>query len=205
MQDAGQNGAVALPAEGKRDVSISLERVNILAFPAALLPLAVTLVPFLILWGGRALLAGGRTLATWYILLPALLGGVVLHEVIHGLSWALLARKPLRSIRFGIQWKTLTPYAHCTEVMTARTYRLGAAMPALLLGGVPAAVGLLLGSGAWVLYGMIFLVAAVGDFIVLWVLRHVPGDVLVEDHPARAGCYVYDVAPDCNSPPNNVE
>jgi hypothetical protein len=204
VQDAGETSAEAAAA-GKRDVSISLERVNLLALPVALVPLLVTLVPFVLLWGDRALLTGGRVLVTWYVLLPALLGGVVLHEAIHGASWALFARKPLRSIQFGIQWKTLTPYAHCTEAMTARAYRLGAAMPALLLGGVPAAAGLALGSGAWLLYGMIFLVAAVGDFIVLWVLRRVPGDVLVEDHPSRAGCTVYDGAPDCISNTKNVK
>ena len=184
---------------------MSMERVNLLALPVALLPLCATLLPFYLLWGGRPLLTGGRTLVTWYVLLPGLLGGVVLHEVIHGLSWAIFARKPLRSIRFGVQWKTLTPYAHCAGAMEARAYRLGAVMPALLLGAFPAGIGLVLGNGAWVLYGTLFLVAAVGDFIVLWVLRRVPGDVLVEDHPARAGCYVYDGAPDCISQTKNVD
>jgi hypothetical protein len=60
------------------------------------------------------------------------------------------------------------------------------------------------GSGGWTVYGVIFLIAAAGDFIVLWVLRGVPGDVLVEDHPTRAGCYVYDLPPDCISQTNTV-
>jgi len=30
--------------------------------------------------------------------------------------------------------------------------------------------------------------AAVGDAMVLWLLRGVPGDTLVEDHPDRVGC-----------------
>jgi len=170
-----------------------MERVNLLALPVALLPLLVTLLPFLLLWGGKMLVAGGKTLMTWYVILPLLVGGVLLHEIIHGLSWAYFGRKSLQSIRFGIHWKTLTPYAHCTEPMSARAYRLGAVMPGLLLGGIPAALGLAIGSGAWTIYGAIFLVAAIGDGIVIWVIRQVPGEVLVEDHPARAGCYVFDV------------
>jgi hypothetical protein len=173
-----------------------MERVNLLALPVALLPLLVTLLPFLLLWGGKMLLIGGKTLMTWYIILPALVGGVLLHEIIHGLSWAYFGRKSLQSIRFGIHWKTLTPYAHCTEPMSARAYRFGAVMPGLLLGGIPAAIGLVIGSGAWTIYGAIFLVAAIGDGIVVWVIRQVPGAVLVEDHPARAGCYVFDVPPE---------
>jgi hypothetical protein len=173
-----------------------MERVNLLTLPVALVPLLVTLLPFLLLWGGKMLLVGGEALMTWYMILPALVGGILLHEIIHGLSWAYFGRKPLRSIRFGIQWKTLTPYAHCTEPMSARAYRLGAVMPGLLLGAIPSVLGLVTGSGAWTIYGAIFLVAATGDGIVVWVIRQVPGDVLVEDHPARAGCYVFDVAPE---------
>ncbi len=177
---------------GRRDLSLSMERVNLLAVPVALAPLLVTILPFILLWGGPALLAGGKALVRLYVLIPGLLAGILLHEGIHGLSWAFFGRKSLRTIRYGIQWKTLTPYAHCTEPMPARAYRRGAAMPALLLGAIPAAFGLATGNGAWLLYGMLFLVAATGDFIILWILRGVPGDAFVEDHPSRAGCYVYD-------------
>lgn len=190
---------------GRRDVSLSMERVNLLAIPVAFLPLIVTLVPFYFLWGGGALLAGGKHLATWYVLVPGLLGGIVLHEAIHGVSWAVFAGKPLRSIRYGMQWKTLTPYAHCTEPMAARDYRRGAVMPALIVGAIPAVIGLAAGNGALLLYGMIFLVAAAGDFIVLWILRRVPGDTFVEDHPSRAGCYVYDRKTDNMSQPTTDE
>ncbi len=188
-------GSEVSPPPGGRDVSLSMERVNLLAVPVALVVSVVTLVPFCLLWGGVALLAGGRSLVRWYVLVPGLLGGVVLHEVIHGVSWVLFGRKPYRSVRYGMQWRTLTPYAHCAEPMAARAYRRGAAMPAFVIGVIPAAVGLAAGDGAWVLYGTIFLVASAGDFIVLWILRGISGDTFVEDHPSRAGCYVYDRDP----------
>ncbi len=193
MQDPERSpGEEPLLPAARRDVSLSMERMNLLAIPAAFVPLLVTLVPFFLLRGGAALLSGGRELMAWYVLIPGILGGIVAHEVIHGLSWAFFGRKPLRSVRYGVQWKTLTPFAHCTEPMTARVYRRGAVMPAIILGAFPAAIGLATGSGAWTLYGTLFLVAATGDFIVLWLLRGVKADVLVEDHPTRAGCYVFD-------------
>ncbi len=188
-------GVESAPPPGKRDVSLAMERVNLLAVPVALVVVAATLVPFCLLWGGGPLLAGGRSLVRWYVLVPGLLGGVMMHELIHGVSWALFGRKPLRSIRYGIQWKTLTPYAHCSEPMAARAYRRGAVMPAIVIGVIPAAAGLAAGNGAWTLYGTIFLAAATGDFIVLWVLRGISGETYVEDHPSRAGCYVYDREP----------
>jgi hypothetical protein len=178
---------------GKRDVSLSMQKVNIMAIPVALLPLLTVGLPFLLIWGSSRLIIGARELFHWYVFLPALVVGVVAHEVIHGMSWALLGGKPMASIRFGMQWKVLTPYAHCSEPMPASVYKWGAAMPAIVLGMIPAFFGLAIGNGGWVLFGILFLVAATGDFIVLWMIRNVPANILVEDHPQRAGCYVYDV------------
>jgi len=177
---------------GRRDVSLSIRKVNIMAIPMALLPLLAVGVPFLLIWGGSRLLFGGRELFHWYVFLPACVVGVVAHEVIHGISWAVLGGKPVSSIRFGVQWKALTPYAHCSEPMPASAYRWGAAMPAIVLGVIPALIGLATGNGGWAIFGILFLIAALGDCIVLWMIRDVPANVLVEDHPQRAGCYVYD-------------
>jgi hypothetical protein len=177
---------------GKRDVSLSMEKVNRMALPVALVPLFLVGTAFLLLWGFPRFLVGARHLLRWYIFLPALLGGIVAHEGIHGVSWAVLGRKPLASIRFGMHWKTLTPFAHCSQPMKASVYRWGAMMPAIILGGVPTFYGLAIGDGGWALYGLLFLIAATGDLLVLWAIRDVGGDALVEDHPTRAGCFVYD-------------
>jgi hypothetical protein len=180
------------PLTARRDVTLSIERVNLIAIPVALVPLVLVIVPYLFVWGWSSLIGGGRDLVRWYVFVPAIVGGILLHELIHGISWMLFGRKPIRTIRFGVQWKTVTPYAHCNEPMPASAYRWGAAMPGILLGLVPAALGLATGNGGLTLYGTIFLVAASGDFIILWLLRSIPGNILVEDHPAKAGCYVYD-------------
>ena len=93
-------------------------------------------------------------------------------------------------MRLGFQWKVLTPYAHCTVPMPARPYRIGAAVPGIALGIVPIAAATALGNGPLLAFGLFFLLAAGGDALILWLLRDVPGDRLVEDHPTRAGCYV---------------
>ena len=40
---------------------------------------------------------------------------VILHEVIHGLTWGIFARNHFYSIAFGVIWKALTPYCTCSE------------------------------------------------------------------------------------------
>jgi hypothetical protein len=45
----------------------------------------------------------------------------------------------------------------------------------------------------WLFFaGLLFSIAAAGDFMILWVLRNVPSHLLVQDHPSRAGCLVYE-------------
>ena len=41
--------------------------------------------------------------------------GVVLHELLHGITWAMFNDKGFKSIKFGIIWKMLTPYCHSEE------------------------------------------------------------------------------------------
>lgn len=183
---------LAAPLPEKRDVSLSIARVNLLAVPFALGPLVVIPGLFLILWGWPRIAQTAPVLFRWEVLLPALLAGIVGHELLHAATWMLSGTVPRSAIRFGIQWKTITPYAHCSVPMPARAYRIGAAVPGIVLGILPAAYGLAAGNAAWMLYGTFFAIAAAGDAIILWLLRGTSAAALVEDHPTRAGCTVID-------------
>jgi hypothetical protein len=181
------------PEARRRDVSISMAQANLYGLLLLIPAGALLVLPYLALWGGAAFGDAWQTVAD--NLLPALgcfAAGIVAHEGIHGLSWMIFGRKPRRAIRYGFKLKTLTPYAHCTEPMDARAYRLGAAMPGLLLGVGPWLAGLATGHGPTFLFGLLFTLAALGDAMILWLLRHVPPTAQVIDHPTRAGCYVIE-------------
>lgn len=176
----------------RRDASLPMAKVNLLAVPLAIGPLFAIPGLFLLFWGWPRMAQTAPALFRWEILLPALAAGIIGHELLHAATWVFSGTVPRNSVRFGIHWKTVTPYAHCTTPMPARVYRLAAAVPGAVLGLLPAATGLISGNAAWMFYGTFFTIAAAGDAIVLWVLRGTPATALVEDHPNRAGCYVYD-------------
>lgn len=158
-----------------------------------MLPLAALLaVPYLLIWHrqGLSFALDGFGWLPW--LLVTLVGGIVVHELIHGIAWAVASGRSLRDIEFGVQWQSLTPYAHTKGPMPARAYRIGAAMPGLLLGVVPVILATATGNGSLLAFGLLFTWAAGGDWLILWLLRGLPGDALVEDHPTRAGCYVFE-------------
>jgi hypothetical protein len=172
------------------DRSISLLRANfvmvVFALPAILLPGLL----WYAVWGLDDIATLFRSPDTGILLLVALGVGVVVHEALHALAWARAARLPLRAIRFGFDWKTLTPYAHCTVPITARAYRIGAATPLLAIGVLPAIISLFTGDAALLAFSLFFIFAAGGDMLILWLIRDVHPDAYVEDHPTRAGCLV---------------
>ena len=152
-------------------------------------PVLALLGAFLLLHGAGPLIgAAGRAPG---LLLGAFVAGVVVHEGLHAVAWKLAAGLPWAAIKLGFQWKTLTPYAHARVPMPARAYRIGALTPGVVLGLAPTLAALAAGDGALLLFGLLFTLAAGGDALILWLLRGVAPGRLVEDHPSRAGCFVW--------------
>lgn len=174
--------------EERRDLSISMERANLIVLFTSIPVVIVQFVLFLMIHEAEALNV------TWnYILLIALvLLGVVVHELLHGIGWVLFGRKPFSAVKFGFQWKTLTPYAHLTEPVEVNAYRIGAFLPGFVLGILVYVLSLLLGDGNLFWFSLVHTSAAGGDWLILWLLREAKSGALVEDHPTNAGCYVLE-------------
>lgn len=181
--------------ESERDVSISMERagtIALLLLPAMVIPI---LVPFWLIWGWAPLREGLLTAITPWILVPALLLSILVHEGLHALGFLLLGGAPRSAVHFGIHRPTLSPFAGCRVAVTANGYRGAVMLPSLVLGVLPVAIGLAIGHGFLLVWGAFMLHAATGDLIVLWTIRSVPGRARVLDHPERVGCRVLDAAP----------
>ena len=117
--------------------------------------------------------------------------GIMLHELIHGVTWSLFTKRGFKSIKFGVLWKYLTPYCHCKEPLKMKHYLLGAIAPAIILGFIPAIWGLIAGSVQMMSFGQIFILAAIGDFMIIKLLAGEPMDIYVQDHSSEPGCYIY--------------
>src|SRR3990170_3900073 len=109
----------------KKDLSISMVKATLWSIVFGL-PLACLLM-YLYLWRWGADLRVSNAKSAdflFYILIfvATLVLGSIVHELIHGFSWAYFSHKPLNTIKFGFQLKTLTPYAHCGEPMKVQAY-----------------------------------------------------------------------------------
>lgn len=174
--------------ENKRDLSISMERASVIVLWISIPVVVAQFALFQALHGAK------RMVPTWNtaVLIAVILLGVVVHELIHAITWVFFGHKPFSKIRFGFQWKTLTPYAHLTEPIEVNAYRLGGFMPGFMLGILIYGLSLLLGDGNLFWFSLIHTSAAGGDWLVLWLIRNLKPGQLVEDHPTQAGCYVIE-------------
>ncbi|NWF70533.1 MAG: DUF3267 domain-containing protein [Chloroflexi bacterium] len=170
-----------------RDVSIPMPQIMRLAAFLSLGLLILSLLPYALIWG---LPNYDFPLEETLLALAALLGLIVAHEVIHALGWMFFGGVPRDKISFGIDWKTFSPYAHANTPMPVQGYRIGAVLPGIITGMLPVIVGTLIGHGWLTVLGAFLVTGAAGDLIVLWVIRGVPNNARVLDHPTNAGCYV---------------
>jgi hypothetical protein len=173
------------------NVTMSAGKANLYGSLIYLPVILIFGIPFISLWGLGAFKLGGIQFITKSMsFFTTLLIGIVLHEGIHGLFWAIYCKNGIKSIKFGVKWEYLTPYAHCKENLTVNQYKLGAAMPGILLGILPTIIAIIIGN-TWLLYaGILFTGAAGGDILILWKLRKYDSNYLMKDHPDEIGFMV---------------
>ncbi len=179
------------PNEIVKDLSVSMIRANLYSLFFTLPAVTVFLGGYLFLWGKGGIISARQVMFhhLWISLL-VLVGGIVLHELFHALTWMYLTKKPIKTITFGINLKALSPYAHSNQAMSIRAYRWGAAVPGLLLGIIPSLAGWISGNGGIMAFGLLFTAAAGGDAMVLWMIRKENPETLVLDHAVNAGCLI---------------
>lgn len=158
---------------------------------------AISAFMFYLIWGESKFISPFVYLQKFYgnfsipILLAILFIGIILHEFINGFTWAQFASNGLKSMKYGVIWKFLTPYCHCKEPLLAKHYIIGGLMPAIILGFIPSIISIILGSYGLLLFGIFFIFAGGGDFMMVLMLLKEPANNLVQDHPTKVGCYIF--------------
>lgn len=184
----------------KEMLIIDLVKANIFALFSMIPIILIYGFPYYLVWSKNFTLVSFREIirnnytgifsGTFSIFLIVILG-IVVHELIHGITWARFAKNGHKSIKYGVLWKMLTPYCHCKEPLLVKHYIIGAIMPAIILGFLPAIYSILTGNIGFLIFGIFFTMAALGDFMIIYLLRKENRNSFVLDHPSEAGCFVY--------------
>jgi len=188
------------PGFRMEEVTIDATKANIKALTLMLPIAAMVGGPFYAIWHEhltieaiRSFIGNNKTWITYGTLIGFLvmIAGIVAHELIHGITWARYSKGGFSTIRFGVFWKELTPYCHCSEPLTVRHYVTGALMPAIILGFIPSLISFFTGNVFVLAFGLFFTVAAAGDFMIINMLRKEKDNDFVQDHPSKIGYYIF--------------
>ena len=183
--------AEELSARGykRTDLTVGIVKANAFAIALSLPVIGLGLWLYYLKNG----FSGGRFSGIWT--LPLLIGLTVAHELIHGLGWSLYTPNGFRDMEFGVIWQYLTPYCACCAPLGKGQYIVGALAPLVIVGVIPAAAGILFGSFLWTLTGLVMILGAGGDMIIVKnILAYKTGseDVLYMDHPTQAGGVIFE-------------
>lgn len=135
---------------------------------------ALTLIALILalhaeLWGSASV---GELVGNRAVLLPlavALVVSIVVHEALHLAGYMWFGGAPYSAVH--VEWRGAAMVARCETAISVRSYRAAVALPGLVLGALPAVLGLISGMAWLTAYGAVMMGAALGDARVLWVLR----------------------------------
>lgn len=176
----------------KEKLVVDLVKANLYSCVFAIPVILLYGVAFVLMWGiNFRNFEGNQLLSNVVFWVFGFILGIVLHELIHGIVFARYAKRGFKSIKFGILWKMLTPYCHCKEPLQVKYYRLALVMPAVVLGFIPFLVSLFLGNFSLLIFAGIMTTSAIGDFMIIHLLRKEKSTDWVEDHPTEVGCFIY--------------
>lgn len=181
-----------LIAEGyKENIGvISIVKANIMAFVTAGPFAVLSLVIYMLVWREATL---NMTLKNGIIFIVAMFASIVVHEMIHGITWSLFCKGKWKSIHFGIMMDSLTPYCHCKEPLKFGGYILGGLMPFLVLGVGVCTVGILMENFLVTFIGAFNILSAGGDTTIALMLLKYRNAVII-DHPNECGFIAFTKA-----------
>ena len=176
----------------KEEVIINLSWANVFVLIVLVVALIIFGIPYLLIWQ-ETVVNDIHASSYSLIFFLALVFGIVLHELIHGIFWAAFTKEGFKSIKFGIMpaSKFFSPYCHCKEPLKLNHYRLGAIMPLVILGIIPTIISICIGSLFIFGLGVFFISSACGDILIFKKTLKEKKDSLLFDHPSEAGYYIY--------------
>lgn len=112
---------------------------------------------------------------------------ILVHEIIHGLGWALFSKKSIRNIVVGFDKSKLLFYCHFKEPIPLKFYIIGVLAPFILLGFFPLVYSLFYNSLPFYLFASINILFCAGDLLVFNKAIKIPAHALVKDSLETVG------------------
>ena len=117
----------------------------------------------------------------------SILLAIVLHELIHGLLFALYAPNGFKSVTFGVSRTMGAIYCHCNDPLKVKHYRRAGIAPLVILGLIPFFIGLYTGVPWFKTFGLLLSIGGFGDLLIWIKLLNFDANLIIRDHPEKLG------------------
>lgn len=172
-----------------KEKTIDLKKVNLISvlfvpviFITAVLPYAA--------WTSENI-KESFSITVFITIMVAVIPGIVIHELIHGVCFAIFTKSGFKSLKFGVMWKYVAFYCHCNEPIKAKDYIVTLLMPSIILGLIPLLIAYSIQSFALLFFACMMICGGIGDYFCVWLLRNINKDSMILDHPDKAG-FMYE-------------
>ncbi len=170
----------------QKTITMSISEANKLAFVLGTPIIVMLAIPFFLVNQSDFFSTSFVEILLLFVLVLVL---VVVHELIHGITWACFAKKHFKAISFGVMKQYFTPYCTCNEALARSQYLIGALAPTIVLGILPCIVAITIGSAPLFTLGAIMILAGGGDLAICRKLLGYKqdGKTIYLDHPTECG------------------
>lgn len=177
----------------KEMLTIDLAKANVAAIKYFAFFALIFGLPYCFIWGfnSKPIFETENLILNMAFPFFLFLFGIVIHELVHGIFFAKYAEKGFKSVRFGVLWKMLTPYAHCKEPLKIKQYTVALLAPLIIVGIIPSIAALIAGSASLLFFGIFLSGGAAGDLMIYNLIKKENPEDYVQDHPSEAGCWIY--------------
>lgn len=136
----------------------------------------------------KGLLKGQSFLIYMLLVFATIIVSTIVHEALHAITFLLLTKCSLSCIKFGFYKGN--PYCHCQSKIKVKHYKIVLLTPLLVLGVLIYILGLYTNESLFILVGIFNMVSAIGDICIWRLLKKLPNENHVKDHPSKIGFYL---------------
>ena len=170
--------------------TISISKANLFSLFFIVLIYFPTILIYYFLWGDLKLEEFQIDYISTFIFVVIIFSSILVHELIHASVFAYFSEDNWKSVKQGVIWEKLAPYAHCKTPLLAKHYKLAVIMPGVILGIIPVILAISIESVLLLCYGLFMIMSAAGDFMIFVLLLKIPRNKKILDHESEMGFYI---------------
>ncbi len=173
------------------EMRVSLLTVNVIG--------TLISIPVLLLFAAAELLLFRHSELGWRQLCYFVAGfglQTIMHELFHAIGYIFDGGLRWNQVKFGVNWKGLSPYCICLSPIALPPFRRAALLPTVVLFPLSVALWLMFQSWWLNLMAASTLAGAVGDFIIFLKSRNYPPNLFIVEHASGAGGDLFVAVPE---------